>query len=359
MSLWKRIIRKTSSYYMYITTLLRVLTLRKNDQNKRILFLGYPNHINLGDQAQTYCTLNWFQTFEPEYQVHGYTVEYLMKNHAFVLRTLRKRANLNDKIYIHSGYRITDLYGAEKMNRMIIELFHDWPIVFFPQTIYFKSKEAAAVSARIYVNHPNITILCRDEISYETAQTLFPTCRLLLKPDIVSTLIGRFPIPKQERKGILLCMRKDQEALFRKDDIQKIYERYQNQERIVQTDTSADTYVYQIVRDREKYIKRIISEFSKYKVIITDRYHGTIFALIANTPVIVVPTTDHKVTSGLRWFPDEYAPYVRLAKDLDDVFPMVDNILATDYAYRLSDYFYQRYYENLKTELEVHSCDNL
>lgn len=336
---------------MYAQTVLSVLTLRKNGR-KRIFFLGCPNHVNMGDQAQTYCTLSWFKRFEPEYQVFDYALAYLRKNDAFVLKVLRKRMQKSDKIYIHSGYRITDLYAAEKVHRTIIKLFHDWPIIFLPQTIYFSSKEEEAISARIYAAHPNITIICRDEISFKNAKTIFPTCKLMLKPDIVTTLIGRFPMPAHKRQGILLCMRNDKESLFCKEDLQKIYNRYQEHENIILTDTSSNAYVYQINHNREKHIKKIVSMFSKYKVIITDRYHGTIFALVSNTPVIVIPTTDHKVTSGLRWFPDDYASYVRQANNVEEILYVVDEMLNADFSYCLPDYFYKNYYENLKTELE-------
>lgn len=49
---------------------------------------------------------------------------------------------------------------------------------------------------------------------------------------------------------------------------------------------------------------------SHYKVVITDRYHGTIFSLIANTPVIIIKSTDHKVTTGADWFKGIYDDYV-------------------------------------------------
>ncbi|WP_082026255.1 polysaccharide pyruvyl transferase family protein [Prevotella pectinovora] len=44
----------------------------------------------------------------------------------------------------------------------------------------------------------------------------------------------------------------------------------------------------------------ILQQFAKYQVVITDRYHGTIFSQIVNTPVIVISSTDHKLRSGVK-----------------------------------------------------------
>ncbi len=56
------------------------------------------------------------------------------------------------------------------------------------------------------------------------------------------------------------------------------------------------------------------------KLIITDRYHGTILSLVAGTPVIVIKTTDHKVTTGAEWFRGVYDDYVYLAESLQQAY---------------------------------------
>ena len=71
-------------------------------------------------------------------------------------------------------------------------------------------------------------------------------------------------------------------------------------------------------------------------VTITDRYHGTIFSLCAGTPVIILKTTDHKVTTGADWFKGVYDDYVYVAKDLDDAYSLCQKVLAKKLSYHIN-----------------------
>ena len=44
-----------------------------------------------------------------------------------------------------------------------------------------------------------------------------------------------------------------------------------------------------------------ITEFSKYKVVVTDRLHGMIFSLLSKTPCIVFDNKTKKVSESLKW----------------------------------------------------------
>ena len=88
---------------------------------------------------------------------------------------------------------------------------------------------------------------------------------------------------------------------------------------------------------------------SQYKCVITDRYHGTIFSLCANTPVIIIQSNDHKVITGANWFKNIYDDYVYVAKNLDDAYDKAIEI-CKDFKYKqLEAYFDKEYYDKLKT----------
>jgi exopolysaccharide biosynthesis predicted pyruvyltransferase EpsI len=107
-----------------------------------------------------------------------------------------------------------------------------------------------------------------------------------------------------------------------------------------------------IRRKRERVLNALLGTFAKYKLVITDRYHGTIFSLIANTPVIVIASTDHKLSSGVKWFPESFRNYVFYADNLDIAYEQAIEILNNNYEYRLHPYFEQDYYSKLKSLLE-------
>ena len=85
---------------------------------------------------------------------------------------------------------------------------------------------------------------------------------------------------------------------------------------------------------------------------ITDRYHGTIFSLCAGTPVIIIKTTDHKVTTGADWFKGVYDDYVFVASNLDDAYIIAKELLRKDCNYTLIPYFKTNYYDKLKSSFE-------
>lgn len=82
--------------------------------------------------------------------------------------------------------------------------------------------------------------------------------------------------------------------------------------------------------------------------------YGTIFSLIASTPVIVLQTTDHKVTTGADWFKGIYDDYVFVAQDLQDAHRIAEEILQRpDAAKPLTPYFADNYYAKLKALFET------
>jgi exopolysaccharide biosynthesis predicted pyruvyltransferase EpsI len=108
-----------------------------------------------------------------------------------------------------------------------------------------------------------------------------------------------------------------------------------------------------ISKNREKVLNRLFEEYSKYRLIITDRFHGVIFSLITNTPAIVLPTNDHKVIAGLKWFPEQYREYIRYVDDIKNVKNVVEEIYEKDYKnIKLPEYFKENYYNKLKKILK-------
>lgn len=85
---------------------------------------------------------------------------------------------------------------------------------------------------------------------------------------------------------------------------------------------------------------------------ITDRYHGTIFSLCAGTPVVIIKTTDHKVTTGADWFNGIYDDYVYVAKDLENAIRISQKILKSNLAHTFRPYFKTEYYDKLKSLFE-------
>lgn len=332
----------------YINSLLRngyyFIRLSLVRHSKMIFLFGSPGHTNLGDQAQTYCIKNFCKKNYPQYGILIFT---LHRYNNFIRLVLKLFIRKHDIIFCHSGYHLTDLYNEQSVYLSLIKTFPTRCIVIFPQTIFYKDKNNLINTAKILNKSGNTTILCRDEISYQTAKENFTHCKLLLYPDIVTSLIGT-KVYTNNRDGILFCTRNDIEAYYTKEEIKALIKKFHN----IRTDQT-DTTLYNVtgkyvIKHRDSILEKTWEEYSKYKLVITDRYHGTIFSLIAGTPVIVLSSKDHKLSSGVKWFPkDIFGDYINYAKDLDEAYIMAQSMLKKSYDHKLPPYFQEKYYSML------------
>ena len=302
------------NFFIYCKTILRILSTLGQ---KKIYVLCNPIHPNLGDQAQLMCTDLWLKENYPEYKIihlgklndtlnfGSLKRQCLNSATSLIILFILKITHRNDDIFIgHSGYLFTDHHVGYKT---FIDMMHYFPknkMIILPQTINFYSPFIKQYVKKEFLKSKNTTLLCRDEVSYKNALELFPTTKLLLFPDIVTSLIGT-KFYNNTREGILFCMRDDLESFYKREDIDNLMKRFSNYRVDLIDTTLHNVSLYKINKYREAYINKTIEKISTFKVVITDRYHGTIFSVIASTPVIVISSTDHKLSSGVKWFPKD------------------------------------------------------
>lgn len=340
--------RKIRAFLKFSKTARAILAKRNRPT---IWLFGAPNHSNLGDQAQSFCIEQWAKRTFPQHDFFVF-VQFGAKEGKFLLKILRKVIKKTDFIFCHSGYHMTELYPLYKIYEEVVKTFPDFPIVVFPQTVNFRSSEESRRVASIFDGHPNCTLLCRDEISFASAQKIFRKTKLLLYPDIVTSLIGtrRYAFP---RNGILFCMRNDKEAFYTPEQIRELRKRFTDIKTEI-SDTTIPLPAKDIIENRKAVLEATFEKYAHYQAIITDRYHGTIFSLVARTPVIVVASSDHKLSSGVNWFPKEiFGNYISFAKDLDEAFEFAQNRIAFPPENALPPYFKEKYYDALVEKIDL------
>lgn len=326
-------------------------SLLMNKQRPRVYLFGVPYHSNLGDWAQTVCITQWINRYLPDYQIVYTSLDQDWKGR---LRFIRKHIRHDDILLMHSGYHLTDLYSERDVYEAAARLFPDRVIRILPQTVFFKNPDNGLKCADVFNSHGNCIILCRDRISYEKASSLFSNCRLHLYPDIVTSLIGVYHSPASKRAGVLFCMRNDQEALYSREQIDRLMGELSHDYAVSKGDTTISTSVKLLKKDPRAILERELAHFGQYEVVVTDRYHGTIFSLVSGTPVIVLSSSDHKLSSGVQWFPESFRDYVFFAESLEAVPSLLRSILSTEQRPPLPPYFRDRYYsEALKDVLEL------
>jgi len=257
-----------------------------------------------------------------------------------------------DIIVFQSGYTTTDLGGNhEYMHRLIIDNIPSANILMMPQTIYFEHKENKDRCATSLDKAQHMLFLARDFLSESVAKDMFPHQSVRAFPDIVTTLIGSLSFDN-ERCGVCMCCRNDGEKYYGEEELLSLKSRLEKIAPVTVTDTTIKTPYKDIRKDIQCYIESEIAKFSCYHVVVTDRYHGTIFALAAGTPVVILKTTDHKVTTGADWFNGVYDGYVYVSTNLDDAYDKTISLLKADRPHVMQPYFRQNYYDKLKFYFE-------
>ena len=200
--------------------------------------------------------------------------------------------------------------------------------------------------------HKKLLFFARDPISYELAKEMFPNLHVKLYPDIVTMLIGKKDY-SEAREGIYLCRRHDIEQFYQEEDYIRFANILKQLEKVDVSDTIIKETNREIYRNLDQYVENIVKRFAGYKVVVTDKFHGLVFSLAANTPVIVLKTKDHKVTSGYEWFSKIYPDRVFYADTQDDIMEIAKNILENPRYTLLDDYFDKEYYQKLLEIIET------
>jgi len=288
-----------------------------SDQRPRAIYALTPTAglRNVGDQAQVVAILRWMARHYPDHRVVELDKDVVLA----CADGLKARVTPRDLIFLHSGGNLGDRgRWSEAARRTMISAFPDNRIVSLPQTIFFSDtplgRHEREISRDIYGRHPRLTVIGRDAVSGELAAELFPHAQVTTMPDFVLSLkaeeFALHPDPAHAGR-IMLCLRRDNESAFRAE------QRLVLKERLGQPATLYDTTLPHDIpaSERLRVVMETLKLFNGHQAVVTDRFHGLIFAVICRKPAVVLPTVDHKLTSAISWFED--MPSVQLCDDLD------------------------------------------
>lgn len=285
---------------------------------KYIWYFGFPTHANLGDQAQKFVILSWLEANYPDYSIVKIPSDAFNGDPSATIAEIERVSSPHDLFIMQSGHTMSGLHPDEVAHRAIPLSFPRNKIVFFPTSIEFLSKKGKRRDIEAIDPHRKVLFLARDRVSCEIAQEIYPHINVQLFPDVVTSLLGSYGT-FENRKGVLLCCRNDGEKLYSCEALDKLASRLRGLDMVERSDTSVDWGGMNFDSDEARgRIGATIQSYARYRCIVTDRYHGTIFGRIVGTPVIVLRTNDHKVISGAEWFLDAKDAGLAVADNLDD-----------------------------------------
>lgn len=324
-----------------------------NDANDmRIWYFGVPIHQNLGDQAQKFVIEKWLENNYPMAEIVKIPSQAFNAGTRRVIRIIKDYIQPNDLIVMQSGHTMDGLHDDETPHRLASTCFPDNRIIFFPTSIRFNSKRGKELDRKAIGSHVNTLFLARDAVSAQIARDLYPRLDVRLYPDVVTSLIGKYSFDNQ-REGVLLCARNDGEKLYSYAAIDKLASALSGLCDVSRTDTTVKWDGIDLdSHDAWTGIEGVIESYSQKCVIVTDRYHGTIFARIAGTPVVVLKTNDHKVVSGAKWFIDAGDKGIVVADNLEEVPGLVSDFMKRFPDGVSAPAIAADYYDGLKSVIE-------
>lgn len=284
-----------------------------------------PNLQNVGDHAQAIAIRAWLCKHFAELPV----IEVDKDESRYYLRALRWLVRPDDIVFIQSGGNLGNAgIWSESLRRMLIVNFPRNKIVSLPQTISFSEtplgREERENTRRIYATHPDLTVVARDSQSEAIANDLFPNAKILCMPDFALSLPPRDRGKANDPPRVLLCFREDAMSTLSGEQEKLIaagipYE-------CKQTNTYIDEEIP--LAKQEEVFERTLDEFSAADVVVTNRFHGVIFAILCRRPCVVLATTDHKMTASMDWY--KSMPWIVRAERLDDIPALVEKCLRID-----------------------------
>lgn len=286
--------------------------LQKSNQ-QRIWFFLAADYGNLGDVAITQAQLSYLQQRFPMAEV----VEIPISQTLEFVGAVRKVIGKEDVVTLVGGGNMSDLYpDIEFLRRLVVKNFSRNVIVSFPQSIHFtesmKGRAELNKTQKVYSKHPNLTLLARDKVSYERMKNWFPKNTVKFVPDIVLYM--------DKRKGyirdnnVIYCLRNDKEKSHSDISQMASLKQYvaEHFSKVSYTDTQInDTLVR--ADGGEKYLNKLLEEFSHAGLVITDRLHGMILAYITGTPAIVFDNSTKKISAAYEWIKD--CGFIHLANE--------------------------------------------
>lgn len=294
---------------------------------KRAIIFGIPHHGNLGDNAIAMAEEKFLRENLKNFKI--YTVP--ERNLHLCADRLKKYIQPDDILFMHGGGNIGDTYERpEKGRRKVIQNFYNNKIIVFPQTAYYSDTELGRreleISKMIYNAHPNLTMVAREEKSFEFMKKEFYNARILLTTDIVM-YIDKTDINKK-REGAIMALRTDREKVFtdkNQEIAKKIVGKYYK--KISITDTNIRDINNNIFEtEREAILDKKFEEFQTAELVITDRLHGMIFSAITSTPCVAFTNFNFKIKESFTWL--KHLGYIEFCDNIYDLEEKIKKVIS-------------------------------
>ena len=262
------------------------------------VLLDIPNHKNIGDHLIYKGELDFFREIPFKCQTQS-SVTFNFSGEI--------KSNI---ILLHGGGNFGDLYPMhQRFREKVICENANKRIIILPQSVQFNKESEAIESAKIFNQHPDLTICARDQHSFDYLKKYFGNCTIIMVPDMA--FCSQYKKSKQASKDLLIMKRRDFEignsdqakisneysvsdwTTFEPtitESLAKFYEKVNNKLSKVFFSQIKKDSVFGLfpLRTEEEYTQLGIDLVSEYQFVISTRLHGHILCMLLGIPSIIV-----------------------------------------------------------------------
>jgi pyruvyl transferase EpsO len=275
--------------------------------------IDYPDHYNVGDAAL------WLGQRQVLRDL-GVGVRSVSTRSTYHAGRLKARGPL---VFMGGG-NLGGLYRSHhELKLQVLADFPDRPVIQLPQSVEYADEEAREELRRALSKHPDVTVLLRDQRSYEIAQRDFD-CPTALAPDMA---LGLGDLTRRPPKvGLVAQVRTDQESSGQRPVVSDIRFDWLQARRYEPVALYQDAYrlasaVQRRRQDKEpdQWFVRLSDAFAKANLrrgirllsqgerLVTDRLHGHVLACLLGIPHVVVADRFGKVEALWRTWTNSFA----------------------------------------------------
>lgn len=289
------IIKIYKKLFLYNDILLMKLKIEYCRLKHKQLFylLSTPYYGNVGDQAIILSERKMLlECMEKSKIIEVNSFEY-----SFLDDYLKQKIRQNDVIVLDGGGNFGDTWPhtMERINN-IVKRYSNNRIIIFPESWFFQvndpNNKLLQSTIDSFSANKNVLLFARDTWSMGEMKKWINGVNIKYAMDMVF-YYGEFE-PRKVKSGVIgWCIREDKEsALGSSVDMLKsgaITNGY-----IIKI-INNDTYMPIRKSQRKSYVKSIIDQYKDCELIITDRFHGMVFAILLEIPCLVFDNKTGKV----------------------------------------------------------------
>ena len=298
------------------TKLMNIVSRFVSGDVREVIIPDLPDYCNKGDSALAMGELNVLAQI-------GATISYALRFnlHEDVYVRIKNEMNITSPsqiaILAQGGGNI-GLYGMlDKAREIAFNAFSNSTLAVMSQSVYIPDEHAAELARQRYGHFKHLSFMLRDEASYINVSNYLPQVTPILAPDMAFGLghIDQFFPPSLD---IIWIHRQDKEQTS-----SFINPQFPPHVSFYVTDWKKDFQApkFKPQHVAEKILLRTTTGYmflQRGKVLVTDRLHGHIVALLLNIPTVIIDNKIHKLTHFRETWTAELNEYIMVAENVTD-----------------------------------------